>query len=1181
MYLSKIDIVGFKSFANKIHVKFDTGMTAIVGPNGCGKTNVVDAIRWALGEQKPSMLRSDKMEDVIFNGTKARKPLGMAEVALTIENTKGVLPIEFSEVTVTRRVYRSGDSEYYLNGTLCRLKDIRDLFMDTGMGSDAYSVIELKMVETILSDNADERRHMFEEAAGIVKYKHRRKETLRRLSNVQQDLTRVNDIFGEVEKAVNSLDRQAKKAEQFNSLTNELKDLEINLLEREFTQISLEVEPLENNLVEFKSEKEKITTELNKGESELDELKSGLEVLEQALHTMQSEISGIQEKINDSKQIKVSSTERRIYLIDAIKKYEKENVQLLKQKEEFENKIQDINLKYTIVFEEFEKVKAIFEQKNDDLNKEIINQETKKEESKYLQDKVIKLLHNLNEIRNEVERNKARVENIHGRVESSVEENNRFVIEISQSEAEANELNHRHKNLKHEYAEKEISLSEIEVLKNSLQKEIDSFKLEEFEVKTLRERKKNRRDFLQSLIESHDGISVGAKYLITESDIKNNIFNTIGEIIDAEENLSNAIEVILNETAGYLIVENISEAHRGIEILKKTNKGKATFICLNRIPKIENVNEKINAEKIEKYLRYDSKYENLIKYIFNKIYLVDSLVDAVAITNENKNISCVTKSGEIVSYNGIVRGGQGVESEANLLNKNNQIEILDKEISQLANDIDEINSKKLEIENKLSQIKLTNLKVESKTIEQKMTGIEMRIAQIEYEKKRMVEQSKRNSQENVKLTAELSLLENKIGELTPQISNIEDEKSQTEQNSGAVKNELDRIEQIVSEMTKDVNESKVALVQKENLKNNLQREIEFINSSIASIDENVQNRKIDIEKSHFEINELEKKLGIVNEQLEMFSSEFKNKDEERKVFDKDVTHKRKSAHSIELKIKDERRLHDSSIGKLHEIELRLSKLKTRKESIVSIAKEEFNLELIVKEFPSEPVFNLETAKEDLHSKKEKLKTLGAVNFAAFDEHKSEKERLDFMTTQRNDLIEAEKTLLSTIDEINNTAQKKFLDTYSIIRENFISIFKELFDEGDECDLILEEGEDIDPLEAHIQIIAKPRGKRPSSIDLLSGGEKTLTAIALLFAIYLVKPSPFCILDEVDAPLDDSNIDRYSRMIRKFSTNTQFIIVTHNKRTMEATNAMYGVTMEEEGVSKLVSVRFNEPVSVKQ
>lgn len=1177
MYLSKLEIVGFKSFANKMNLSFDAGITAIVGPNGCGKTNVVDAIRWALGEQKPSTLRSDKMEDVIFNGTKNRKPLGMADVSLTIQNTKGILPSEYSEVVITRRVFRSGESEYYLNKTLCRLKDIKDLFMDTGMGSDAYSVIELKMIETILSDKADERRKLFEEAAGVTKYKQRRKEAYRKLDAVQQDLLRVNDIVKEVQKAVNSLERQANKAEQYNILSRQLREKEIILFEREYAEILYSVEPLRTQLVTAVDEKQKLSDELSAEESLLDTLREELSEMEEKMNDVQLEVNKFQQKINLAQQARVKASERNISLNEAIDRYEKEKIELLEQVKQLEPRVAELKKLIDETHGNVQKSAAQYSAKKEELDAFTAQVDEKKAEVKSARDEVIGFLHRLSEQRNHYERAKARLENINGRLEYSSEETSLYQEEIQTAIKKVSELSAEDREFRRQFTEAEQKAYSAENELNRLRSTVEQLRHKEIENRSSIERKRSRLEFLQGLIESNEGFSEGVKFLLSFKEWNNGAQTTIADVISTEAKYRLAIEAALGDAAGYIIVQSPADAHRGVELLREHNKGRAAFISLQNVPKLPakekskpNNNHFVKAAEI---ISTEEQYLPLFNFLLDETYIVETVQSAEDLIRSNANAVCVTLDGEMITGKGILKGGSLRAEDGGIIGKQKQIEELQNEIARLEQERSDIKKSLLEKENAIAAMDIKTLYDAAKKIEQQMTAVEMRIAQIEYEKKRINENIQRNDSENARLHEEMLTLQHEIEILQPEIDALEKQKSTAEQQSGAAASELETMEVMWNEFSKVAADAQLEMMQLENEEKNYAREREYTLATISSLQSNYKQRENDIAASQEEILRINGELLSNAGELEELENHLKEIVERKRTVTSEYNAKRTASHELELKLKDARRLRDSSLSLSHELEMKISELTMRAENLVQRAKQEFEYELVLKEFSPEEPFNLSEAKEEAQQIKEKIHSLGAVNFAAFEEFKSENERLEFISHQRDDLIESEKTLVQTIEEINNTAKREFLSTFEKIRENFIITFKGLFDEGDECDLQLEK--DVDPLEARIEITAKPRGKRPTSIDLLSGGEKTLTAIALLFAIYLVKPSPFCILDEVDAPLDDSNIDRFTRIIRKFSDNTQFIVVTHNKRTMESANAMYGVTMEEQGVSKLVSVRFNE------
>ena len=1179
MYLAKLEVFGFKSFAQKINLSFDSGMTAIVGPNGCGKTNVVDAIRWALGEQRPTMLRSDKMEDVIFNGTKNRKPLSIAEVSLTIENTRGILPSEYTEVVVTRRVYRSGESEYYLNKTLCRLKDIRDLFMDTGMGSDAYSVIELKMVETILSDSNEERRRLFEEAAGVTKYKHRRKEAYRKLENVQRDLTRVGDIVREVQKAVNSLERQAHKAQRYNEHAKQVQTLETNLMAREYASIVTKIDPLQEQLNLAVTEKTKIDVELSQEETLLDVLRTEMDELEDRMGELQLAHSEQQVKVHEFERTIATSSERRRSLSSNIERYEKEKVHLRQQEEDLgrkqealQLKLGDVRQKSTVAQETYTQKKAELDQFEQQLN-------DKKAEMKVHQDRVIALLHEVSELRNKEGQAKARTDNLRGRIDYTAEENQLSTDDIAKNSELIVHLSAEDRELRRKHAEAEVRVHQMEERKVELQKELETLRVRDFELRSIIDRKQAKMDFLKGLVENYDGYSEGAQFLIKSGDWKSIVDTTVGEAATVDPRYRVAVESALGEASGYVIVASIDNAYAAIDYLKKHQKGKATFICLDRLPKLMDHRPLFTDPGIvgwaSSLVHTEDRFRELYRVLLDDTLVVADVGVARQLVGREKGVRCVTLEGEIVTSKGVLRGGSVRQDEGGHIGGRSQLEEMAEEIRRLERQRERLLNEVEQKTDEIDHIDLKQLLEEAKSLEQVMTTVEIRIAQLEFEKKRAHETIERNQTEVQKLQQEIETLQLELSSLGPSIERLEGDKAEAERLYGVSASELETMEALWNEYSRVAAEANVHVLNLKGEERSIQQEIDYAGSTLQSIASTFEQRTADIFAARDEI----ERLGIEMKEIEDFlasaRAELGSLSEKRKAFEKEVTAKRSQVHDIDLKLKDERSRHEGSLKAAHDLEIKIQELTMKAENLKVRAKEEFDLDMQLQTFEDNETFDFHAAREEVRLLKEKIRSLGAVNFAAFDEYKSEKERLDFVNAQRKDLVESEQTLLSTIEEINTTAQRQFLDTFAKIRENFITTFKGLFDEGDECDLRLEDG--VDPLEARIEIVAKPRGKRPTSIDLLSGGEKTLTAIALLFAIYLVKPSPFCILDEVDAPLDDSNIDRFTRILRKFSDNTQFIVVTHNKRTMEAANALYGVTMEEEGVSKLVSVRFNETV----
>jgi chromosome segregation protein len=1181
MYLSKLEIQGFKSFAQRVSLNFDSGISAIVGPNGCGKTNIVDAIRWVLGEQRYSALRSEKMEDVIFNGTKARKPLGMAEASLVIENTKGILPSEYTQVTVGRRVYRSGDSEYLLNKVPCRLKDILDLFMDTGMGADAYSVIELKMIEIILSDRTEERRRLFEEAAGVTKYKHRRKAAFRKLESVQADLLRVQDLIAEVQKAVNTLERQARRAEQFNEVKVRLRTLEVDLIEREYAQVLGRLEPLQARQQSLRAERNLTDVDLENVESTLEDLRSALLSSEKELAEAQRDVSQHREKVHRVEEKNLVAEERTRALHSLIQRLEREDLDLQTEQTRQEGLRAELKVKLTELGEQEQQLLADQELRRQELADTEQRLNARKLEAKTLGESMLALVRRIAERQSEQDRRQGRMETITASIAEVEEEDRGYAAELERLAGEIATLSEDDRLRRRSFAEAEVKMYEAERRKQELRERSETLQHSGVTLRSDLERTSARIDFLKGLMDSREGFAEGVRFLSGSERWTPGRKLTVADALHADEQYRVAIEAALGEAAGLLVVEKAVDADQGVVLLREEHKGKATFICLDRLPRITRDYRLPSIPGVHGWAldlaRYDEDYAPLFALLLDRVLVVEDQATADSVAALASGVRCVTLHGEIGTSVGIVRGGSMRQDEGGSIGKQHQIAGLQATHDGLRAQYETLEQERAAVLAEHDGIDIKSMADEVKAIEKEMHAVEMRIAQLAFERKRAEESIAANVEQRSRLATEIDTLQAEITAATPDLEAVRQERMGVESSSETATRELTLLEDEASRRSRALQDTGLQVVQ---VRNNIQRadsDLQRAGMAIASIHESLEKHGRDAEQARLSIQQVDAGVADNRHDLERLQGDLLVLETRCTDAEEQATRQRNEIHAAELKIKDQRRVHDDSLRILHDIELKITDLQGRLQHLKDRAFSEFELLVELKTYPEDEFVDFAALREEIQGLKDKLRTLGNINFAAFEEYQQEKQRLEFMTTQRQDLLEAEKTLLATIEEINATAQRTFLETFEKIRTNFIDTFKSLFDPGDECDLKLEE--DVDPLEARIEIVAKPRGKRPTSIDLLSGGEKTLTAIALLFAIYLVKPSPFCILDEVDAPLDDANVDRFTRILRKFSVNTQFIVVTHNKRTMEAANALYGVTMEEEGVSKLVTVRFNQNAQI--
>jgi chromosome segregation protein len=1181
MYLSRLEIQGFKSFAQRVSLRFDSGISAIVGPNGCGKTNIVDAIRWVLGEQRYSALRSEKMEDVIFNGTKARKPLGMAEASLVIENTKGILPSEYTQVTIGRRIYRSGESEYLLNGVTCRLKDILDLFMDTGMGADAYSVIELKMIEVILSDRTDERRRLFEEAAGVTKYKHRRKAAYRKLEAVQADLVRVNDLVAEVQKAVNSLERQARRAEQFNEVKERHRALEIDLLEREYAQVHLRLEPLVARQQSLHQERSVTDEDLGLVESRLEELRTTLLTSEKELAEAQRDVSLQREEIHRIDEKNLVAAEQAKAARALIARLEREDAELELERTRQESMRGQCQLSLTTLAERKTSIAGESTAREEELRVTVKDVEAKKAEIRELNEYLIAAVQKTAERQAEHDRRRMQLEALQKSLRDVEDDKSAYAGDMVRLDGTFSALTDEDRQLRRSFAEAEVHFYDAEQQKRAKHEQAEKLQRAETELRAELERVASRIEFLQGLIESREGMPESVRFLGTAENWMRRDALTVADAVHADEEYRIAIEAALGDAGVLVVVDRAEDAEKGVALLREQGKGKATFVCLDRLPEIRRRYQLPSLPGVRGWAmdiaRFDSALAPLFSYLLDRVLVVDNTETARKVASVYSGIRCVTLEGEIDTTVGVVRGGSRRREEGGAIGKQHQIEELRSQSSEIESRVASIEAERTAVTAEYESIDLKSFQDAVKAIEKEMHAIEMRIAQVAFEKKRAGDSIAASEEQKTKLLAEIANLNAELDAAEPELAGVRSEQEDVDRRLQDARTSFEGLEQELARRAKMVQDIGLDLVHLRSEVHTIEGDLSRASAALITIAETLEKHRNDVAQTRASISTVEVSVEDNRRVLERLHQELALREKRKTEVEETSARQRNEIHAAELRIRDQRRVHDDALRILHDTELKIAELQARQEHLTNRAREEFEVVLELKNYPDSEFVDFAHLREEIQGMKDKIKSLGNINFAAFEEYSAEKQRLEFMTGQRQDLVEAEKTLLATIEEINATAQKKFLDTFDQIRANFVETFKSLFDPGDECDLKLEDG--VDPLEARIEIVAKPRGKRPTSIDLLSGGEKTLTATALLFAIYLVKPSPFCILDEVDAPLDDANVDRFTRIIRKFSVDTQFIVVTHNKRTMEAANAMYGVTMEEEGVSKLVTVRFNQDAQI--
>ena len=1173
MYLSKLELHGFKSFADRTVVDFSDGVTVVVGPNGCGKSNIVDAVRWVIGEQRARILRSDKMDSVIFNGTSKRRALGMSEVMLTIQNTRGILPTEYSEVTIGRRLFRSGESEYLLNGVNCRLKDITDLFMDTGMGAGAYSVIELKMIEEILSENAADRRHLFEEAAGITKYKIRRGQTLRKLKSTQVDLDRVRDLTDELDKRVRSLERQAQKAARFKKYDDRLHELELSLGVLEFRHLTSEIEKVRKDIGQLSDTANSFTAKLAAEEAAHETLRTEHVNREKGVVAAQAKLSDHMDALRAAESDLRVATERLSTISRDLTRLGEETDSAVGKRESLEADLKRYETEYNDVVPAAEKAET-----------ELSDAKRIRDEAQTTQQKHQVKLHNLRLQERQVASDKAdkqrQVDRLTSRIDITTAdlEETRAALEnhdVSSSDLRA-DLDAASKQLdqarKTAASAREVLL-ELESRKQDLLSELQAHQAELRQAERAHDSAESEVSLLEGLLSSYEDLSESVQYLANTPGWSDRDLLTLSDVIRCEDNVAGAVQAAMGDLASCIVVATEEEAARAIANLRRDEKGRATFLVLDRLRSPAAPKAPKGATSLASLVTpVDLTYQTLVDLVFGSTFLVDSL-DDTELSNDGR---LITAQGEWKDAHGYVHAGSGSSSDtggASRISRREQLERARAELQTAGKALKKAEELKIKLETALAGISMADAKTaveqaEAARLEAERTHSRVNAA-ADMAGGRQKELTDRITAQEATLEqarADLGEAESSIKALTVQLADLQQKRADAEAAFAG-------IEEASRKAYSLFNEANIAAVQTRNRLDNLKRELTRVRSDLESLERRAEERANAI----VQLTEQRKQLEARCEQLQQ---SIKDMQEGRLELDDAVNQAKEqlmetkvAISELEARLREIRRERESAMRGESDRSIRRAELETRLEDLVESFKEDHELDLENLDVDIPEDFDRKEARSEVHELKNKIRHLGPVNALALESFEEEKERLQFMTEQLADLEQAENTLMTTIDEINTTAQQRFDDTFSAIRENFRRLFEELFGEGASADIEL--ADDNDPLESDVNIFAKPRGKKPSVLSQLSGGEKTLTAIALLFAIYLVKPSPFCILDEVDAPLDDANVGRFMHLIRTFSNSTQFILVTHNKRTMEAADRMYGITMQEQGVSKLVGVKFEK------
>jgi len=1165
--LKSLEIKGFKSFADKTVLNFDEGITGVIGPNGCGKSNIVDSIRWVIGEHKISNLRSENLESLVFNGSKSRSASGLAEVSLTFENTRNLLPTEFSTVTVTRKYYKSGESEYRLNDVACRLKDIHNLFMDTGISNDSYAIIELGMVDDIIKDKDNSRRRMLEQAAGISIYKTRKKEAKLKLDATEQDLARIEDLLFEINNQLKSLESQAKKAEKYFEIKKDYKEVSIELAKAALEGFNITYRDLNVQQQAEVDKRIELETAIAKEEAALEQEKLGFIEKEKELQQMQHAFNNMLDAVRNKESEKSLSAQRLQYLKEresSLHEFlQKADSQLSGLDESIQftsNQIKEDEIKLTELEAQLVALKASVEDKRkvfddkrssiDELRRE--NQSIQR--SQFEAEKQVAVadtsIQNLQRTITQVQEEKTERQS---QLQQLDEEKKGKSAELEQKKTDLQQLQEHH-----EFTREQIMQTQamLEGLRNELAEE--NRKLDS---------KKNEHDLLKSLIDSMEGYPESVKFLHNNTGW-NHQAPLLSDIIYVKEEYRAAVENVLEPYLNYYVVNNLEEGLQAIHLLDDNKKGKANFFLLDKFTGFEPTHQPDGTIPALQVVEIDGKYASLAQNLLGNVFIAEN---EEALRNSNGAV-VLERTGKYVKGKYTLTGGSVGLFEGKKIGRAKNLEKLIEEITLQEAVVADLRSV---IQSRHNEVIAYNEQLKENAIKQTQEDIsnltnlvfatQNKIENLLYledtssTRLEELQEQLKNNHDAVSGTRET------LTALNAQLKELSDKTQIAEQDYGSAEGEYNAA-------TGVFNESNLLFTRQQSKLQSLQQEFEFKSKQLNDL-------KVQIESSNVQLSEAAANITQTgNELAELESlviSMLHNKDAEEKKLNEadqayynlrnvlaekesDLRHKQKSKQGIDTilnEIKD----------KLTDLKLQLAGMKER----LSV---EFRVDLdaIIDE-PRTTDTPLEELREKNERQRKRLENIGEINPTAIEAYTEMKKRFEFISEQKNDLVTAKDSLMLTIQEVEATANQQFLDTFNQVRENFQKVFQALFTEDDTADMVLVDPENL--AETGIDIVAKPKGKRPSSIGQLSGGEKTLTATALLFAIYLIKPAPFCILDEVDAPLDDANVGKFTQMIKKFSENSQFIIVTHNKMTMSAVDVIYGVTMQEAGVSKLVPVDF--------
>ena len=1182
MYLKRLEMQGFKSFADKTVLELMPGITTVIGPNGSGKSNISDAIRWVLGEQSMKSLRGTKSLDVIFAGTQNRKSLGFAEASLVFDNSDGSLPIEYTEVTVTRKIYRSGETGYYINKTPCRLKDVLELFMDTGIGKDGYSIIGQGKIDEILSNKSEDRRHIFEEAAGIVKYRTRKEESEKKLEHTKLNLLRINDIITEIEGNLEPLQAQADKAKKYLNLREELKNIEIGLFvyninkyKNELEKVVQDIEVMQNQCNDEEGKLEKVQLLKEELKSSIDEITENIESMSNLGFESQKQIEQLNSDINVAKTRITNNNENT----ERYKKeIEEQNENIKSLKEEIEQK----EAKKDSLKQNKEKFVTELNEKQSELEKLNKKLSAKELEIEGYKKTVDENTDKKYELQSQIQEQDINYQNFEKRQAQIKQEMQSTISELDGTRLNKEDIQKDFNEIENSKNKAQKSLDEVSKQKEEANRKIKDFEIRINNLSSEMRIKDSRLKFLVETEKEKEGYIKSVKSLLKDceniKELGKGMHGVLANIIEVPDDLETAIEMCLGSSLQNIVTDTEMDAKRLVEHLRKNNLGRASFLPISSVKgrKIDKINGSNNGiiGIASDLVKYDKKYEQIILNLLGRTVIVDNMDTAIKVAKENGYLfRIVTKEGDLINPSGAITGGSVTKKTVNILGRGKEIERLEKEIKSIKTKIEKLEKEKqeyedsiegtLEISNNLEK-ELQDISIKYATEQQKVISINENIEKLEKRLNRLKEEQKnleKQKEDAISTKGNIQVEINKITEQNEELTKVIQEFADLNKDN----------QKYIDDLNLDITNLKISVSSFDESEASIKEVQERINQELENANKSIESKNAQIEQIKNDNIELQKSIDETLQKIEEVKENVNNSSSKIEELKKERTEKSEKLAKQEEEITSKFSVIQDLKGQLVKLDVKKTKIDDSINEIINEMWEEYELTPNNAENYQKPE-NVQATQRRVNSLRKEIKELGSVNVDSIQEYKNLKDRYDFMSEQRLDLENTMTKLRKVISDMTQIMKEQFKEKFQIINKNFGEVFAELFG-GGKAEVKLEDEENI--LECGIEITAQPPGKKLQNMMLLSGGEKAFTAIALLFAILKINPAPFCVLDEIEAALDDVNVYRYAEYLKKFTDHTQFLVITHRKGTMEAADTVYGVTMEENGVSKLLSMKLKQ------